>query len=184
VKTRIRAIWARYPKFSVALLGAVAISAFSVLGGACAVTPVSGPVSPVSDSGLVAQIVQTPVPVPASSAAPTSATPSPIAKAAGKAPTMKAPAHVVIVLEENESPQLLATKAPYIAALERHGANFTNAFAETHPSEPNYLALFSGSTHGVTTDACPVSYSTARSCAESRTRTACRVSGTRAAQRR
>jgi len=30
------------------------------------------------------------------------------------------------------------------------------SFAETHPSEPNYLALFTGSTMGVTKDVCPV----------------------------
>jgi hypothetical protein len=31
----------------------------------------------------------------------------------------------------------------------------------THPSEPNYLALFSGSTQGVTDDSCPHTFSTA-----------------------
>src|SRR4029079_18441448 len=36
------------------------------------------------------------------------------------------------------------------------GANMTQSFAETHPSEPNYLALFSGNTFGLTSDACPV----------------------------
>jgi acid phosphatase len=30
------------------------------------------------------------------------------------------------------------------------------SFAETHPSEPNYLALFAGNTFGVTKDSCPV----------------------------
>ena len=37
----------------------------------------------------------------------------------------------------------------------RQGANFTQSYAITHPSQPNYLALFSGSTQGVTDDACP-----------------------------
>ena len=32
----------------------------------------------------------------------------------------------------------------------------TQSFAEAHPSEPNYLALFSGNTFGLTSDACPV----------------------------
>jgi hypothetical protein len=45
--------------------------------------------------------------------------------------------------------------APFINWLARHGALFTNSHAQTHPSEPNYLALFSGSTQGVTDDSCP-----------------------------
>jgi acid phosphatase len=32
--------------------------------------------------------------------------------------------------------------------------SFTNAHAETHPSQPNYLALFSGDTQGITDDEC------------------------------
>jgi hypothetical protein len=31
----------------------------------------------------------------------------------------------------------------------------TQSFAITHPSEPNYLALYSGSTQGLTDDSCP-----------------------------
>jgi len=40
--------------------------------------------------------------------------------------------------------------APYIQYLAKGGALFTNSYAVTHPSQPNYLALFSGSTHRVT----------------------------------
>jgi phosphatidylinositol-3-phosphatase len=36
------------------------------------------------------------------------------------------------------------------------GASFSDSHGVTHPSQPNYLALFSGSTHGVTSDTCPV----------------------------
>ena len=46
--------------------------------------------------------------------------------------------------------------APFINELARRGALFTHSSAITHPSEPNYLALFSGSTHGVTSDQCPL----------------------------
>jgi hypothetical protein len=45
--------------------------------------------------------------------------------------------------------------APYINALAAGGANFTNSFAIEHPSEPNYLDLFSGSNQGITDDSCP-----------------------------
>jgi acid phosphatase len=66
------------------------------------------------------------------------------------------PAHVVIVVEENRGNILGNTAAPFMNALATHGANMTQSFAETHPSEPNYLALFAGSTLGVTKDSCPV----------------------------
>ncbi len=68
------------------------------------------------------------------------------------------PAHVVIVVEENRSEgRIIGSKStPFINALAANGANMAQSFAETHPSEPNYLALFAGSTFGVTTDACPV----------------------------
>lgn len=68
------------------------------------------------------------------------------------------PAHVIVVIEENRAlANIIGNKAaPFINALAAGGANMTASFAETHPSEPNYLALFAGSTFGVTTDACPV----------------------------
>lgn len=71
---------------------------------------------------------------------------------------MPQPAHVVIVVEENRSEgNIIGSKStPFINALAANGANMAQSFAETHPSEPNYLALFAGSTLGVTKDACPV----------------------------
>jgi len=45
--------------------------------------------------------------------------------------------------------------APYLTALANTGARFTNSHGVAHPSQPNYIALFSGSTHGVTGDQCP-----------------------------
>ena len=46
-------------------------------------------------------------------------------------------------------------QAPYINALAKKGALLSKSYAVTHPSQPNYLALFSGSTQGVDDDACP-----------------------------
>jgi hypothetical protein len=62
--------------------------------------------------------------------------------------------HVVVVMEENESVgQIIGNPAlPYINSLANNGANFTNSFAIEHPSEPNYLDIFSGSNQGVTDD--------------------------------
>ena len=75
--------------------------------------------------------------------------------AAGVLPT---PSHVVIVIEENRAQaNIIGNKsAPFINALAAGGALMTQSFAETHPSEPNYLALFAGDTFGVTKDVCPV----------------------------
>jgi hypothetical protein len=70
------------------------------------------------------------------------------------------PAHVLVVVMENHSyGQIIGTSAaPYINSLARTGALFTASHAVSHPSEPNYLALFSGSTHGLTSDQCPVTF--------------------------
>jgi phosphatidylinositol-3-phosphatase len=67
-------------------------------------------------------------------------------------------AHVVIVVEENRAQtNIIGNKStPFINALAANGAMMAQSFAETHPSEPNYLALFAGSTFGVTKDVCPV----------------------------
>ena len=61
---------------------------------------------------------------------------------------------VVVVVEENRgySDIVGSSSAPYINSLAAGGALFTNSYAVTHPSLPNYLALFSGSTQGVTDD--------------------------------
>ena len=68
------------------------------------------------------------------------------------------PAHVVVVVEENRSAAgIIGNKsAPYVNSLAADGALMTQSFAITHPSEPNYLALFAGDTFGLASDACPV----------------------------
>src|SRR5689334_15672015 len=73
------------------------------------------------------------------------------------------PDHVVVVIEENHSFSEIfrPATAPYIHSLAKGGALLTNSFAITHPSEPNYLALFSGSTHGITDDSTPHSFADA-----------------------
>jgi phosphatidylinositol-3-phosphatase len=65
--------------------------------------------------------------------------------------------HVVIVIEENHSQQEITNNpsAPYLNLLMKQGANLTNFHAIEHPSQPNYLDLFSGSNQGVTNDGVP-----------------------------
>ncbi|HUZ23850.1 MAG TPA: alkaline phosphatase family protein [Streptosporangiaceae bacterium] len=73
-----------------------------------------------------------------------------------------APAHTVVVILENHSyGQVIGSpQAPYISRLASVGALFTDSRAVTHPSQPNYLALFSGSTQGIPDDSCPHRFTT------------------------
>ena len=87
--------------------------------------------------------------------------PSGTASAAGRAGGARGVprfGHVVILIMENKNYNAIIGRpdeARYINSLASGGALFSNAFAVAHPSQPNYLALFSGSTLGVTNDNCP-----------------------------
>ena len=75
--------------------------------------------------------------------------------------TATAPAweHVVWIVMENKQPgQLDASNAPYINDLAAKCASATNFFAESHPSLPDYIAMTSGSTQGITDDSAPSSH--------------------------
>ena len=71
------------------------------------------------------------------------------------------PDHIVIVIEENRSfTQIIGNReAPYINALAKRGMLFTQSYGVTHPSQPNYLALFTGTTRGIASNACPLELS-------------------------
>jgi phosphatidylinositol-3-phosphatase len=60
------------------------------------------------------------------------------------------PVIVIMFENKNERPILDQTKAPYIDSLIADGALATDYQALLHPSQPNYIALFSGSTQGIT----------------------------------
>jgi phospholipase C len=65
------------------------------------------------------------------------------------------PDHIVVMVFENhEFDAILArhSSAHYFRSLARSSVTLNRLFAITHPSLPNYLAITSGSTHGVTTD--------------------------------
>lgn len=71
------------------------------------------------------------------------------------------PDHIVIVIEENHGYDQIfgseASQVPYIHQLAQQGALLTNFHALFHPSQPNYINLFSGSNQGVVVDdSCPV----------------------------
>jgi hypothetical protein len=77
-------------------------------------------------------------------------TPSPANTATAAA--KQQPPLVVIVMENHELVDVMASSTPYEHALVREGRSYANYFAVAHPSLPNYLALASGSTAGKTTD--------------------------------
>jgi phosphatidylinositol-3-phosphatase len=62
--------------------------------------------------------------------------------------------HVVVIVMENAEYQEVigSSSAPYVNGLAKRYALATQSFGITHPSLPNYLALTSGSTHGITSD--------------------------------
>jgi acid phosphatase len=79
------------------------------------------------------------------------------AESAAAAPSaLPRPAHVVVVIEENKSGFQIDrdAHAPYLNRLLHEGAYFTNSHGVTHPSLPNYLALFAGLTN-TNQDSCP-----------------------------
>jgi hypothetical protein len=93
-------------------------------------------------------------PTPATQPAAAAPQPTPSSSTTGK-PAVPRPDHLVVVIFENKdvASQTAAT-APFLSSVAAGGAEFTNSRAITHPSQPNYLALFSGSTQGVATDRC------------------------------
>lgn len=71
-------------------------------------------------------------------------------------PAVPRPDHVVVVMMENEhrSSVIGSAQAPYLNSLAAQGANLTASYGVTHPSQPNYISLFSGSQQGFTTNNC------------------------------
>lgn len=59
--------------------------------------------------------------------------------------------HIVVVIEENKSFDSVINQpdAPYFNYLAQNGALFTHSYHSQHPSQPNYLTLFSGQSHDI-----------------------------------
>jgi hypothetical protein len=117
--------------------------AISVVVGACA------------GGNATATAALTPTPVAATPAA--TLTPSDSGTAtASSTPGSGLPdfRHVyVIILENREYSSIVGSSAaPYINSLIARYGQVTNLYAETHPSEPNYVALTSGGLQGTNSD--------------------------------
>ncbi|HXE60378.1 MAG TPA: alkaline phosphatase family protein [Gemmatimonadaceae bacterium] len=68
-----------------------------------------------------------------------------------------AKAVTIVIFENRDFANIVGSKdAPYLnATLVPQAAVMTNSHATAHPSQPNYLELFSGNVQGVTGDECP-----------------------------
>jgi len=118
----------------------------------------------------------TPTPTPTSSASGTftptptptlTASPSPTASPSSTFTPTPTPTstpssgakHVFVIVMENHSySEVFGTSAtPYTNGLVATWAHASNYFAIMHPSLPNYLDLYAGSNHGITTDCDPSS---------------------------
>ena len=108
----------------------------------------------VTTSSLSARVSATPsasavaspsgVPLPSSTASP----------ANGSVPRLD---HVVVLIFENRPySQIIGNSCcPYLNQQASVSALMTQSFGVTHPSQPNYLDLFSGAAQGVMDDTCP-----------------------------
>ena len=120
-------------------------AALVALAGCAGVGPVSSPARP---SAVTSAVTSQPSGGGAARSATSGATSAVVPR----------PVHTVVVVMENHSYADIIgnSAAPFINQLARRGALFTRSYAVTDPSEPNYLALFSGSTQAVPDDSCPL----------------------------
>lgn len=84
----------------------------------------------------------------------------PAAPGSGSKPYAKSV--VLVIMENRDYDRIIGSpQAPYInRTLVPQAALMTNSHAIGHPSLPNYLALFSGSTQDVPNDSCPHAFAT------------------------
>ena len=128
------------------------VAATNVLATDAPATDVPATDAPVA----TATVSPRPSPSPSRSPRP-SRTLLPPSTATPQAGSVPRPDHVVVVIFENQPyANIFGNECcPYINQQANASALMTRSFAVTHPSQPNYLNLFSGSAQGVTDDACP-----------------------------
>src|SRR5206468_12564242 len=102
--------------------------------------------TPIAQSGPTP--TATPLAIPSATSLTSSTPPPP----PSPSPSATAPTRVFVVVMEN-TPLAVALRSPLIARLASSYALATNYHAVASPSLPNYLALTSGSTWGITDDA-------------------------------
>jgi acid phosphatase len=125
--------------------------AISVVVGACAGgnATATAALTPTPVAATPASTLTPPTPVTASATGSGTAAVSPTPSSG--LPDFK---HVyLIILENREYSSIVGSStAPYIDSLIARYGQVTNLYAETHPSEPNYIALTSGGLQGTNSD--------------------------------
>ena len=66
------------------------------------------------------------------------------------------PDHIIFLWLENKGFNTIigSSTAPFINSLVKRGTLFTNMYALTHPSYPNYIDFFAGESNGINSNAC------------------------------
>ena len=83
---------------------------------------------------------------------PTTTTTTAVPPTTTTQPTSSAGHKVLVVLEENHSQSEALASMPYLTSMANQYGQATNYFAISHPSLPNYFAIFGGSTFGTSSD--------------------------------
>ena len=149
----------------VASLGArlaVAAATIAFVAGACGSAPTSTLTATASPSGSATGSISTPTLPPSegpTASAPATPTigatttpgPSPSPTLRGGLPDFS---HVYVIIMENQEYGSIvgSSAAPYLNSLIARYGEATSFYAETHPSEPNYIALTSGGLQGTNSD--------------------------------
>jgi hypothetical protein len=121
----------------------------------CATSAPEGISSPSGTTSRPAS--STPVPSSPVTTSATATSASPGASATTAVPSTVSPpvSKLLVFVVENHSLAQMRAGMPYTYRLARTYGYATSYFGTRHPSLPNYLAIASGSTHAVTTDAAP-----------------------------
>jgi hypothetical protein len=135
---------------AVAIIAALAVAACSSPGITPADASTAAGVSAPARS-LGATPAETAFASEASATTAATNSPSPSATPQGPIPAFR---HVYVIIMENKEYGRIAgsSAAPYLNSLIARYGLATNFYAETHPSQPNYIALTSGGLQGTSTD--------------------------------
>jgi len=129
--------------------------AIALTASACAAPPSPSPGAESAHVVTSAPVVRSAGPAPSPELPAVEALPSaPSARVASSAATVPSFSHIyVIVMENHEYSSIVGSShAPYLNSLIHRYGLATNYHAVSHPSLPNYLALFAGSTFGIRDD--------------------------------
>lgn len=131
--------------------------AAATVAGLLALAGCSSSESPQPPSGSA---VDSPASSSADVPASTSASADVVASPCGRTTKPVQFQHVVWIILENRGPDQVvgSPDAPYFNDIAKRCGSATNAHAERHPSLPNYIAMTSGDTQGITNDAPPADH--------------------------